>query len=314
MKNRILTIALLATTFTACKKDDESNLITDPIANASPYISNIFDYQPAPGQNTNSAGLGSLAGAKSLIKSQGNALLSLGGYGGSVVFGFDHPIKNEAGDDLGVFGNPLTGVGMEWSEPGIVCVMQDANGNGLPDDQWYELAGSEYSKAETIKNYQITYYKPATDTSDVMWIDNQLDTGYVLKNPFHDNAMYPATAGNQMTMKGTLLKNTLTEGGIITNKPFEFGYSDSGTPAYVKMQNDGLKAYNGFDLDWAVEANGNKVKLSHINFVKVYTAQNCNGNPYEPLTDNPRSRYMGEISTEISGAIDIHLYQQQTKK
>ena len=29
------------------------------------------------------------------------------------------------------------------NEPGIVWVMQDVNGNGLPDDEWYELRGSE---------------------------------------------------------------------------------------------------------------------------------------------------------------------------
>ena len=39
-------------------------------------------------------------------------------------------------------------------------VSVDVNGNGLPDDEWYELAGSEYQKPSTIKNYEITYYRP----------------------------------------------------------------------------------------------------------------------------------------------------------
>ncbi len=32
--------------------------------------------------------------------------------------------------------------------------------DGLPDDEWYEIAGSEYGHAKTVKNYEITYYKP----------------------------------------------------------------------------------------------------------------------------------------------------------
>lgn len=38
--------------------------------------------------------------------------------------------------------------------------MQDINGNGLPDDEWYELKGSEAGKEETIQNFEVTYYRP----------------------------------------------------------------------------------------------------------------------------------------------------------
>ena len=42
----------------------------------------------------------------------------------------------------------------------MVC--QDLNKNGQPDadEPWYELAGSEYNHAETVHNYEITYYRP----------------------------------------------------------------------------------------------------------------------------------------------------------
>lgn len=33
---------------------------------------------------------------------------------------------------------------MEVDEPGVIQVCYDANGNGLPDDGWYEIAGSSY--------------------------------------------------------------------------------------------------------------------------------------------------------------------------
>lgn len=52
------------------------------------------------------------------------------------------------GYDFAIEGNAFDGS----SEPGIVWVMQDVNGNGLPDDTWYQLKGSEYGKEETMRD------------------------------------------------------------------------------------------------------------------------------------------------------------------
>lgn len=40
--------------------------------------------------------------------------------------------------------------------------MQDVNGDGLPNDEWYELKGSEYGKPETIQDYAVTYFRPVS--------------------------------------------------------------------------------------------------------------------------------------------------------
>ncbi|WP_316803533.1 PKD domain-containing protein [Pedobacter nototheniae] len=305
-------VVFFAGSFSSCKKESAQEEVP-ATTNYSPYIKKIFEYAPAPGQFINDASYGTTEKANDLIGTTDNGLLSLGGYGGYIIFGFDHAITNENGHDLGFFGNPLTGVGMEWSEPGIVSVMQDKNGNGLPDDgEWYELAGSEYSKPETIKNYKITYYKPSAISEDIKWTDNQGKSGFVLKNSFHAQNYFPANVtGASVSFEGTLLKSTLTDGGIISNKPFTFGYSDNGSAEYISIQDEKGRGYNTFDIDWAVDKNGNKVSLSKIDFVKVYTAQNSNGNPYDPDTSNSRSRFLGEISTEIAGAIDIRLYKQK---
>lgn len=67
---------------------------------------------------------------------------------GYIIVGFDHSIPNSGNQyDFCVQGNAFDGS----SEPGIVWVMQDINGNGLPDDEWYELKGSEAGKEETIQ-------------------------------------------------------------------------------------------------------------------------------------------------------------------
>lgn len=75
--------------------------------------------------------------------------MSLGAFGGYLVVGFDHSIENDGGYNIGVSGNSFDGS----SEPGIVWVMQDENGDGLPNDTWYELKGSEYGKPETTQDY-----------------------------------------------------------------------------------------------------------------------------------------------------------------
>lgn len=297
---------------TACKKNEGQEEAPEPrpvTASSSKYISKIYAYVPAPGQFINE-GLGNPDAAKALVGKAHEGLVSLGGFGGYLIFGFDHSVLNGEGTDIGIYGNPLIGEGMEWSEPGIVMVMQDLNNNGLPDDgEWLELAGSEYYKAETIKNYKITYYNPKNKTDDVRWTDNQGKEGYVLRNVFHNNAYYPAWIKDQgqLSFTGTLLKSNLKDGDIITNKPFAWGYTDSGSEDFKAMMESKGAAYNAFDISWAVDEQGNKVKLKYVDFVKIYTAQNSNGNPYEPDRNNDRSRYMGEVSVEIGGAIDLKL-------
>ncbi len=126
----------------------------------SKKVSKVFEYTPAPGQFVNTMP-NWVAGetdtqmatkAENALKSAG--VIHLGGFGGKVVLGFDHAIINTPGkNELQVLGNAFN----QWSEPGIIEVSMDANGNGLPDDEWYEIAGSEYSHAKTMKNYEITY-------------------------------------------------------------------------------------------------------------------------------------------------------------
>lgn len=84
--------------------------------------------------------------------------------------GFDHSVYNKpdvssnGGYDFSIIGNPFDGS----SEPGIVYVMQDENGDGLPNDTWYELRGSETGKAETYQHYAVTYYRPPTQYAPAM--------------------------------------------------------------------------------------------------------------------------------------------------
>jgi len=256
---------------------------------SSKFISTVFEYAPAPGQHINQLTIGSPEQAQKLIGNVNN-MVSLGGFGGYIVFGFDHSVINQNGADLAIYGNPF-GPPYDFAEPGIVMVSQDKNGNGKPDDEWFELAGSEYAKATTIKNYEITYTNPKAFVA-VPWTDNQGNSG-VVNNSSKSRNFYPLFASNQekITFKGTLLHSTLSSGGIVTNRPFEWGYTDS----YSTGDNYATNLYNSFDISWAVDATGKKITLNTVDFIKVYTAQNVNGG------------ILGEISTDVKGATDLNM-------
>jgi hypothetical protein len=91
-------------------------------------------------------------------------------------------VANVQGErDFAIWGNAYVGN----SEPGIVMVSVDVNGNGLPDDEWYELSGSADTDSigKVVYDYQVTYTK--TPMQDVPWQDNKGKSGVVARNDFH---------------------------------------------------------------------------------------------------------------------------------
>jgi hypothetical protein len=99
---------------------------------------------------------------------------SLANIGGYLTTGFDHSVeKRPEGKELRIQGN-----GGFFPEPGVVWVMQDSNGNGRPDDVWYELKGSHYNDPMTKRRYAITFFRPrSNDTSTIPWKDNEGNSG-----------------------------------------------------------------------------------------------------------------------------------------
>jgi len=283
----------------------------------SPYIHKVFEYKPAPGINVNNYPKyeegdtqdDMLRKVEEAIVGNEKGVVTLGAYGGYIVFGFDHLVENIPGKyDFKIWGNayysnPSLNAGS--CEPGIVMVSFDANGNGIPDDPWFELAGSEYYKPETIKNYEITYCKPdtnkiptphpniwfLTDTSYIKWVDNQGDVGYVALNAHKKPPYYPQwMSEDTLVFAGTKLVNNGRDetglGILYVQYAFPWGYADN-------HPNDHIRS--NYDIDWAVDEQGKKVNLPGIHFVKVYTGVN----QYCGL--------WGETSTEITGAEDFHI-------
>lgn len=299
---------------------------------STPYITKVLDYMPAIGQFTNKLPLYEDGDTQDIMNQKvldaiGNnnkGMITLGGFGGYVVVGFDHTIKNVKGKrDFRVLGNAFYAAANPdpnapeggSCEPGIIMVAYDANNDGIPNDnEWYEIAGSSHLNPEQepwfqkaadagcdtrlYRDYEITYYRPNNEPASkdewdtyIRWEDNQGNEGYKVKNQFHAQPYYPLWAtGNKITFKGTCLpQNGIDESGqgnYFVLYKFLYGYADN----EINTADD-----SAIDISWAVNGKGQYVELPGIDFIKIYTGV------------NQENGWLGECSTEISGVEDLHI-------
>lgn len=292
----------------------------------SPYISRVYEYRPAPGQFINTMPKYEEGDTEEIMTAKAEAALAnhqqemicLGGWGGYVTFGFDHMIVNVEDEyDLKILGNAFyadsnpkdTSALGGSAEPGIVLVSYDANENGLPDDEWYELAGSEYANPLSRHGYSMTYYRPSaeheatpdkqnpylTDTTYIRYCTSEGEWGYMAKNSFHKQDYYPLWLPDSLNFTGTRLRdNAIDESGTgryYVLYMFDWGYVDN-QPNVVEAHPE--RHASEFKLDWAIDSEGEPVRLPGIHFVRVYTAV------------HQYAGWLGETSTEIMDAWDMH--------
>jgi len=304
---------------------------------AHPWLTHVYEYCPAPGQFINmlpeySAGepidsvlarcetaiCGHIDTTTSTLPDGtvtqridtvwASEMVCLGGYGGYIIVGFDHPVVNMHTFDFNIYGNAFEGN----SEPGIVVVGVDADGDGVPSagDKWYELEGSSHHIEGVQPGYQITYYRPdessASDDEYIRWTSNDVNsdstTGYMARNAFHTQPYWPQWIDAEtLSFTGTKLPcNAVTDAsGNFVLPAFGIGYVDNlpnpKTHDPIGESEDGTYEYNpGFMIDWAVDEEGNSVELTHIDFIKIYCGINqvCG--------------WIGETSTEVCEGVDYH--------
>ena len=319
---------LLSLGLMACSSDDEPPIEVE----SSPYVTKVFDYRPAVGQFTNELPKYETGDTQSTMNQKvldaiGNnkkGMITLGGFGGYVVVGFDHTIQNEPGKrDFRVKGNCFYNKASKPGEPdggscepGIIMVSYDQNKNGKPDDEWFEIAGSSHKDAtkepwyemakaagndvETHFNYEITYYRPSAEPNPndkeemktyIKWEDNLNQKGFKQKNRFHTQCYFPKwITEDKLTFRGTCLPqngiSSAGDGSQFVLYKFSYGYADN------ELDN---KIDSAIDIDWAIDSKGNKADLPGVDFIKIYTGVNQeNGD-------------IGECSTEITGVEDLHL-------
>lgn len=285
----------------------------------SPFIDRVVEYRPAPGQFVNEmpryeAGdteADMIRKASDCISGTNDIMISLGAYGGYVTFAFDHTVANIPGEaDIRIWGNcfyeaanPDTQGGS--AEPGIVMVSYDVNGNALPDDPWYELSGSDHNNPLTLRRYSITYHRPDPDRPPVeddsgflddiryiAWIDSHGSRGFMPKNIFHNQSYWPMWLDDDtLTFSGTCLPPN----GIDLSGTGRYYVLYSYPWGYVDNHPNDNADLNSFDISDAVDTYGRPVNLPGADFIRVYTAV------------NQYCGWLGETSTEISRAQDLHI-------
>ena len=318
-----------------------------------PWLTRVYEYRPAPGQFINTLPVcrvgepvdsvlarcqASICGYIDTVTTTfhgqtitridtvwAESMISLGGYGGYVIVGFDHPVVNMHTYDFEIQGNAFVSDRESHggsSEPGIVMVGVDMDGDGVPSeaDKWYELAGSEYDHPKTQHGYSITYYRPdenkqrtpsrvdpfLNDTTYIRWTSNDVNpdstSGYMSRNTYHNQPYWPLWLQDEetMTFTGTKLRsNAVDQGGNDGNSYFvqyyfDWGYVDNLPNNPARISTEGGIYNPGFKIDWAVDEQGRHVNLTHIDFIMVYNAM------------NQYCGWTGETSTEVAAGIDFH--------
>ncbi len=310
-KQRLFSAAIRRTTFAvplllslaACNKDEtisEGPTVDPP----TPYPVTVYEYRPAPGQFINEQPIAGFTGAETTAEAavayaqtrlDRHQFVSLGAFGGYIVVGFGVSVPNSGGYDFAIEGNVFVSASGSSNEPGIVWVMPDTNGNGQPDDTWYELRGAETDSPETKRNYAVTYYRPSDAGKPVAWSGSDGESGIIERIVQHkQDSYYPAwISDDSYTLTGTRLAAKSRQDpttGYWENEPFAWGYADNaGSDALGSAAPAGSGRSIGFKIANAIRGDGSPAELTSIDFIKVQTGvqQQCG-----PL---------GELSTEVFG-------------
>lgn len=294
----------------------------------SPFASEVVEFRPAPGQFVQNPLLNDPAaalGAPSPGPTGGpdnNSIVSLGGFGGTLVLRFAQPVfddpANPFGIDAIVFGNAFFVAGnpnARWAECATIEIARDQNNNGLADDPWYVIRGSHLPAP------------PAAALLTVMWDDNLTDPTY----PPMDGAWIPpgemgvwSTSGfelpptifGQLVLENPLGPDSLLEGiwGYADHTPAAplgdtdgdgvVDDTDADPATFFTRPDDPLRVGispgsaggDGFDIRWAVDPDtGAPANLTSFDFLRLRTASDA-------LFINP---FLGEVSTEIDAAADV---------
>ena len=271
------------------------------------FATRVLEYSPAPGQFVNSPqywdpdrALGAPSGGGT-VNPDNTDVLTLGGFGGRLVLGFDRPILNDPvnpmGIDVIVFGNASYVSGhpnRRFAECAIVEVSRDDNGNGMPDDPWYLVPGSHLSDPFEHHLATMTW---DNDTADPMFppalaswlppgtpplppVHTWMTTTYMLPSQFGAAAVLTNPNGLDAIAEGvwgyadhtpTLLLGDLDGDNTVDNAdmlPEDF-YTKPDDPFAVGVT-PGSGGGDSFDIAWAVDAaTGKPAGLDRIDFLRL---------------------------------------------
>lgn len=286
--------------------------ITCPAQNGSiptSAVSAVEGYLPV-GQFATGTGWGSSTG-KFTSTAYSSTGVSLGAAGGYIQLDLSSPIYNLAanayGVDFVVYGNAFNGN----PEAGSVKVYGYQEGETTP--AWYDLAGSLYYDDISENNATVSYKMISSGDNAGIWyqLNNGEWTKFTTKTAWWPTvAKYQNSWGSVDGVTWDQTNNIITYTGVSlvkdtdTTNDYQFGYFD----VHINGSNYGVaqnpytvtntaKCGDGFDLSWAVDTNGNPVKLTHITKVRLYTAAALNSTGTAFTTP----AIFGETSAEFCG-------------
>lgn len=252
------------------------------------YPDSIEEYLCIGSQYTNASSYGTMP--ERTLKS-GGGTLSLGNFGGYIVYKYDTPIENDPnnpyGVDFVVYGNSF---GNGAHEPGYVQVSKDG-------EIWYTLAGSEHFDDHNDWNFSMKYTNADGKSA---WTNSDGESGEIYNYP--KAALYPyftwtEELENSMTVSGPRLNSSEKDayGSAAAVLPV-FGYVDVNTNGTINGTSNNPYNHPGtlvaggdmFDLDWAVDEEGMPVELDSISYIRIATASSIYAGA------------IGEKSTEVS--------------
>ncbi len=186
------------------------------------------------------------------------------------------------------------------SEPGVVWVMQDVNGNGEPDDEWYELRGSETGKEGTVSGYAVTYYRPAGRGWTYSVLIRKVTAARSSIRENFTTRISIIRLGPPILIRCAVRCSNpgiWSMTGFWINRPYDWGYADNyGSDCLAGGDAvDGKGQSNGFRIANAMQPDGTPVELKYIDFVKVQVGVNAKSGP------------LGEVSTEVFSFADLSI-------
>lgn len=301
-------------------------LLFAALAAASPFATVVLDYTPAPGQFVNNSifnnpekALGPPVGS-GIAAPNNDAIVSLGGFGGSITLGFDQTVLddplNAYGLDAIVFGNAFFTGGdptRRFAEAGVIEISRDVNGNGLPDDPWYVIPGSSLPSPPSAAAFTQQWDNDpntAIPPLNIGWYPDPLlypqipsgyeTIGFLLPAAFQSVPLVnPGSTGEAYygyaDMSPVLLLGDLDGDNLVEDQnaiPEQF-YTRPDNPFTVGIR-PGSGGGDAFDIAWAVDPlTGEPAKLGGFDFIRITSGANS------------QVGILGEISTEVSAVARV---------
>ncbi|MEM0915183.1 MAG: GC-type dockerin domain-anchored protein [Planctomycetota bacterium] len=253
--------------------------LTASAASAQPFATEVVDYSPAPGQfvtnpdfNDPNRALGPPVGGGPLAPNN-TSLVSLGGVGGFITLKMPRTViddpRNRLGLDAIVFGNAFYVSGdptRRFAEPGLIEIALDANTNGIADDPFFPIAGSDGTTIPFPPNLNGPILEPPPGfPPDTDFIFGYADATPTSELPGGDDParFYTIPDDPNLIDIDALTDGTLTAGG------------------------------DAFDIAWAViPGTTTPANLTGFDFIRITTGP-----------DVPAGIF-GEVSTEIDAVAD----------